>query len=381
MPDFSYNAYRKALSHRPTKPPIGRCVFSIDCRVDAEFGGGGWKNVLISVGEHFRGREKVEAYSYKRKVRTGGGEALVQSAKVALETGDLPSRKETGRIVGELTRDFLAGPRGAIKRGFEREQAFREAYKLSTGRIPPTKREVAQAGARSAMSACMATLKNNSKDLVVNSSGFVGSIIGGAATGGLGGQLAGDLAGAGIARKAVMDVEATKSAFTKLSATEEYKSAGFLRRLQMVRKESISELNKNWSKDELEVVGDTAGWAVGSTTAEAARLIPGVGSLPFKGAIVAAKVNPKVQKAYTRLKAGESPRRVIPELGKEVAGIPKEIVTAGNQREQALRAQIKSQILAKKRELLARAASAMSEPDRSTTSPPPPRPGRKTRQR
>jgi hypothetical protein len=178
-----------------------------------------------------------------------------------------------------------------------------------------------------------------------------------------------------------MDVEATKSAFTKLSATEEYKSAGFVRRLQMLQKESVSELKKNWSKDELEVVGDVAGWAVGNTTAEAARLVPGVGKLPFKGAIVAAKVNPKVQKAYTRLKAGESPRQVIPDLGKEVAGIPKEIVTAGDQREQALRAQIKSQILAKKRELLAQAASAMPEPARSTTSPPPPRPGTRMRQR
>jgi hypothetical protein len=141
MPDFSYNAYRKALSRRPNKPREGGCVFSIDCRIDAEFDGGGWKNVLVSVGEHFRGSEKVEAYSYKRKVRTEGGKALAQSARVALETGDLPSRQETSRIVGELTRDFLSGPREAIKRGFEREQAFRESYKLSTGRVPPTDRK------------------------------------------------------------------------------------------------------------------------------------------------------------------------------------------------------------------------------------------------
>jgi hypothetical protein len=347
----NYNAFAVRLERfRNRSRKSGRILFQIDIVNAAEFAG--WRDVLVSVAEHIRDGEKVEAYSYKRKVRAEAGKHIVDAAKKTFETGDLPSRGETTKIASELARDFLSNPGQAIRNGWARERAFREAYKLSTGKVPPTKVQVLTAGAQKAAEGAAKLLKDNAEDLVVNAGGIVGSIAGGAATGGLGGQLAGDLAGAGAARKGVMDFRATKEAYNTLSATEEFKSASLIHRMKAVRDEALKNLARQKGRNEIDVANDVAGWAVGNTADEAiSTLVPSIAGVPLKGMVAASITSPKTEKAYRRLKAGENAGVVAKDLAKDVAGIPKEVVEAGNAREQQLRSVAKQQILKFKSEV------------------------------
>jgi hypothetical protein len=243
-------------------------------------------------------------------------------------------------------RDFFANPGETIKRGWARERAFREAYKLSSGRVAPTKVQAVTSLAQKSTEGVAKLLKDNAEDLIVNTGGLAGSIVGGAATGGLGGQLAGDLAGAGVARKGVMDFRATKEAYRTLSATEEFKSASLIHRMKAVRDEALKNLTRQSGRNEIDIANDAAGWVVGNTTANVSgALVPSISGIPLKGAAVAMITSPKTEKAYRRLKAGENAGVVAKDLAKDVAGIPKEAINAGNAREAQVRAQVKQQIL------------------------------------
>ena len=250
-----------------------------------------------------------------------------------LITDELPSRKELLKIGQSAISDFFKNPVKAVNDGIKREQMAREAYKLAMGRDAPTKMQVTA----SAMKATRKKLKDVllTEDMLVNTAGFLGSIAGGA-TAGPAGMLAGDLGGALAVRKIVEVNKAAKAATEKLKADEAFAAAGAVSRLKMKGKSTLSELKSAEMQKaiEKELVGDTAGWAIGNASASALQPFIGV---PLKGAAVAIATVPTIvvpiaTRAHELRRAGATPEEATKEAFKEFA-------EAGDKREAEMRAE------------------------------------------
>ena len=141
-------------------------------------------------------------------------------------------------------------------------------------------------------------LKEQTPDLIVNTAGVVGSIVG-ENLAGPAGALAGDLLGAGAARQAVTLGQAILSAKQKLRSRREATLRAKVDQLRELGRATLSEFNdpafqRQYMND---LTGDVGGWGIGNSAAIVGNMIPGVASIPMKGALVAMTAVPKVQKA------------------------------------------------------------------------------------
>lgn len=269
---------------------------------------------------------------------SASGDEILRLVNQTFQTEQLPSRQEIVSAAVPVIKDFLKNPLGAIREGFKREKLARKGIEISTGQALPSNVELVQKGFGETLKAVAAQLKQlaSSDDTIVNTAGFLGSVVGGSA-GGVVGQLAGDLGGALVARKALNDIKAITAGLQKVKSSPE--KQGLLKQLQVVRATAIAELKSIEAERQkrVDAVGDVSGFAIGNASATALSALPGIGGIPFKGAAVALATVPKFQAADQKLQAGEDVTKVIQELVQELLTIPKEYVDAGNAREQQVR--------------------------------------------
>ncbi len=252
-----------------------------------------------------------------------------------LQTDELPSRGEILQVGGAAIQDFFKNPVQAVKDGFKREQAARDAYKLAFGKDAPTKMQVTGKAMKLAGKKLKSVLLT--EDMLVNTAGFVGSVAGGA-TAGPAGMLAGDLGGALAVRKIVELNKAAKTAQAKLDHDAKFSTASALSKLKIKGNATLSEMKTSQMQKaiEKELVGDTAGWAIGN--ASAAALQPFIG-VPLKGAAVAIATVPTIvvpiaTKAHELRRAGATPEEATKAALKEFA-------EAGDNREAKMRSDFK----------------------------------------
>lgn len=269
---------------------------------------------------------------------SASGDEILRLVNQTFQTEQLPSRQEITAAAVPIIKDFLKNPFAAIREGFKREKLARKGVEAATGQALPSNVELVQKGFGETLKAVAAQLKQlaSSDDTIVNTAGFLGSVVGGSA-GGVVGQLAGDLGGALVARKALNDIKAITAGLQKVKSSPE--KQGLLKQLQVVRATAIAELKSIEAerRKRVDTVGDVSGFAIGNASASALNLVPGIGKIPFKGAGVALATVPKFQAADQKLQAGEDVTKVIQELVQELLTIPKEYVDAGNAREQQVR--------------------------------------------
>ena len=254
-----------------------------------------------------------------------------------LITDKLPSREEFLEIAGAATEEFFKNPIKAISDGIKREQMARDAYKLAMGKDAPTKMQATA----SAMKATAKKMKKVllTEDMLVNSAGFVSSVAGGATAGPVG-ALAGDLGGALAVRKMVEVNKAYHAAAAKLKDDEAFKAADLVSKIKMKKSQTISELKTAESQKaiEKELVGDTAGWAIGNASASAlSQFVPPIAGIPLKGAAVALSTVPTIvvpiaTKAHELRRNGATPQDAVKEAFSDY-------MTEGDKREAKMRAE------------------------------------------
>jgi hypothetical protein len=248
-----------------------------------------------------------------------------------LITDELPSSKELIEVGQSAIGDFFKNPVQAVKDGIKREQSARDAYKLAFGKDAPTKMQVTGKAMKAAGKKLKSVLLT--EDMLVNSAGFLGSVAGGA-TAGPAGMLAGDLGGALAVRKIVELNKAANAAQSKLDHDAAFSSASAISKIKIKGKATLSEMKTSQMQQaiEKELVGDTAGWAIGN--ASAAALQPFIG-IPLKGAAVAIATVPTIvvpiaTRAHELRRQGATPEDATKEALKEFA-------EAGDKREAKMR--------------------------------------------
>lgn len=331
-------------------------------------------NIAVKSAIVNRGGKTFIRRAYQRGInKSATTEAFERLVKSTVNNEAIPTRKELAKEVGVMTKDFLKNPVQFIKEGKQREQLAREFVESQLGiKLPSNKELLKQArdniGGKLKNWLVKSGNKEQFKDLAVNTSGFIGSKVGGiagaATTGGvakLPGQLAGDYAGAAIARKAINDTSALKSALLKLHGDEAFKSASRLQKAKMIHKESLFAMKQRAEYIADKATEDIGGWAIGNAVAETVPI-----KLPFKGAIVAMPNVGHVVDARKRLIAGENALKVgrdtVGNIAKDTVMIPQRVYkqakratvgnyVKGNKRERALRESASGYIKQKKRQL------------------------------
>ena len=144
--------------------------------------------------------------------------------------------------------------------------------------------------------------KEQGPDMIVNTGGLVGSVVG-QSVAGVPGALIGDLVGAAAVRQVVTISQAVLSAKEKLRSQEEANLRSKVDQLRELGRATLSEFNdpdfqRRYMND---LTGDVGGWSIGNTAAIVGNLIPGVANIPMKGALVAMAAVPKVQKARIKI--------------------------------------------------------------------------------
>gem|GEM_PF-4411628 len=142
-----------------------------------------------------------------------------------------------------------------------------------------------------------ATIKN----MAVNTAGLAGSIIGGSTAGPFG-AIAGDLVGALIGRHAVNLGVSAMTARDKLRRRQRFVKANKMEQTKLLVQATLNQMAKNEENLGDELTGDMAGWLVGNATAMGLKLVPGLGSVPMKGAAVAMIAVPRLVKLRRKLK-------------------------------------------------------------------------------
>jgi hypothetical protein len=189
----------------------------------------------------------------------------------------LPSK---GRILASIGKDFLGNPAKAIKEGFARDRAAVKAYQAATGR--------GRLGAL--LPVVKAGYQGGGKDLIVNTGGYGGSVIG-ANIGALPGALAGDYFGARIVRRGLEDLEAGYRGIKKARQSPDFISQSIPDKIRTVGK-AIQEARP---KKTPELTEDTVGWAIGNSAANA---LQSAGShVPLQGGLVAMATGPSTVRA------------------------------------------------------------------------------------
>lgn len=263
--------------------------------------------------------------------------ALMETqAKKVWETDELPSRGEIVKIAATATREFFGNPIKAVNDGLKREKQAREAYALTFGREAPTKMQAT----KKAMQLAGKKLKDLvlDKETIVAGAGIAGSIVGGAVAGPAG-ALAADLGGTLIARKAVEAHAAYKKASGGLRDAEAFTAANALSKIKLKAQMTLSEMKTAEIQREMEkeLVGDSAGWAIGNATAAVVgALAPGLSIVPL-GAVAAISTVPTVvvpiaTKAHNLRREGLTPEEAVKEA------FSTEFMK-GTKREKALRAE------------------------------------------
>lgn len=145
-------------------------------------------------------------------------------------------------------------------------------------------------------------LKDQAPDLIVNTGGLVGSIVGQHLAGD-GGALAGDLIGALATRQVVAVSQAAITASQRLRNSADFQVANRIGQLRQLGRATLSEFNSPAFQRQLgnDLTGDLAGWAIGNSAAIAGNRIPGVSRIPLKGAAVAMATVPRVATARERI--------------------------------------------------------------------------------
>jgi hypothetical protein len=141
--------------------------------------------------------------------------------------------------------------------------------------------------------------RKNAPDLIVNTGGTVGSIIGGK-LGGAVGAYAGDLIGGLVTRQVVNVSTSALSARQKLKANEVYQKAKRLQKLKMLGAATKSELKNRTEQLGDDITGDVTGWAIGNTAANVVTNTLGR-SIPLSGAGVAMATVPKLVKLRRKI--------------------------------------------------------------------------------
>lgn len=203
----------------------------------------------------------------------------------------LPSRKEILSSAGNLLKEAVKNPKKAFKEGMARDKAATAIYKGLTGKgkVETAKQVIGKV--------VKGGYKGGGKDLIVNTGGAIGSGIG-ASAGGTIGRLGGDYLGAGIARRAIDDIEILGSALREVRNTT-YKQSWW-RKGKLVQRRS-KELAKRKRKESLpEYHKDAIGWGIGNASAESLQK---AGShIPLQGGIVAMNT---VDPVYHGIKVGK----------------------------------------------------------------------------
>ena len=203
----------------------------------------------------------------------------------------LPSKREILGSVGKLVKDTVKNPKKIIKDGLARDKAAVALYKSLTGkgRLETAKEVVIKAS--------KGAYKGGGKDLMVNTGGAVGSVIG-AANAGVVGKLGGDYVGAGIARRALDDIEAVGGAIGDLK--KEWRKMSWYRKGKLVQRRSMERAKLKRKNAIPEYKKDAIGWGIGNSSAEA---LQSAGShIPLQGGIVAMNT---VEPIYKGLKVAK----------------------------------------------------------------------------
>jgi hypothetical protein len=234
-----------------------------------------------------------------------------QHVSKTLETDELPSRGEILKVGVSAIGDYFKDPVKAVKDGFRREQAARDAFKLAFGKDAPTKMQVTG----KVMKLTGKKLKEFalSTDGAVTAVGITGSVVGGAVAGPAG-ALAGDLLGSLAARKMGEAHQAYKKSQEGMKDAQPWDDTNAVSKLKLKAGQTLSELKTPEMQQALEkeLVGDVAGWAIGNGVAAAVgKAVPGLSWVP-SGAIAAigtvpTVVVPMAKKAHQLREEGASP--------------------------------------------------------------------------
>ena len=260
---------------------------------------------------------------------------LVALALQTSKTKTLPTNSELLPVLGTIAKDIITNPKQAVARGLARERLVKEVLASQNIQVLP-KTELILQGGKEASNAMANYVKNNKKDLAVNTVGTAASFLG-ASTGIPGAKYAGDLGGALVTRKAIQDVTATKNAIRKLRTDVAFKEASSLDKLKQLRNQSLSELKEMIERGDIkkDKIDDVGGFLVGNAVAESAQKV-GAG-IPLIGASGAMTVAKDIQNAAKRIELGESKKQVIADTLKTVFKKPHNLLKKGQQREQRVR--------------------------------------------
>jgi hypothetical protein len=197
----------------------------------------------------------------------------------------LPSK---GRIFGGIKNaatDFIKNPKQAIKEGLERDRIANQIIKgQGQTRLGLTKQALKVGGA--------GAYKGGGKDLLVNTGGLAGSIVGGGINP-VAGTLAGDYLGATAARRVLNSGEAAAQAASirnnpNFQALQKKQQQDILKKRFKGYDQSINKADKG------EYTQDKIGFVVGNA---AATTMQRMGSkVPLQGAAVALSTVPGIYK-------------------------------------------------------------------------------------
>jgi hypothetical protein len=295
-------------------------------------------NLIKKVITNVQGEEQTVYVAPEENKTT---KLVKQHITKTLQTDELPSRGEILQVGVAAIGDYFKNPVQAVKDGFKREQAARDAYKLAFGKEAPTKMQVTG----KAMKLAGKKMKEFalSTDGAVATAGITGSIVGGAVAGPAG-ALAGDLLGSLAVRKIGEAHQAYKKSQEGMKDAEPWDDTNAVSKLKLKADKTLSELKTPEMQQaiEKELVGDVAGWAIGNGVAMAVgKAVPGLSWVP-SGAVAAMAsvptvVVPMAKKAHRLREQGASPADAAKTAFSETFG-------AAGRKEKAARAAFTSRI-------------------------------------
>jgi len=142
-----------------------------------------------------------------------------------------------------------------------------------------------------------ATIKN----MAVNTAGLAGSIIGGSTAGPFG-AIAGNLIGSLIGRQAVNLGVFAMTARDKLRQKQRFVKANKMEQTKLLVQDTLNQMAENEEQLGDKLTGDMTGWLVSNAAEIGLKLVPGLGRMPMKGAVVAMIAVPRLVKLRRKLK-------------------------------------------------------------------------------
>ncbi len=194
----------------------------------------------------------------------------------------LPGRQKIVESVGNVAKKIVKNPIKTVKDGIARDRAAVGLMKASTG-MGRT-----QAIRQLAPALSEGVYKAGGKDLLVNTGGFAGSVVGSPL--GAVGALAGDWLGARGARRILNNREIKNNA-NKIRTNLNFQRLSNQQQADILRKRRLG-FGKKFANEQL--LDDTVGWGIGNGAATGLGAM-GVG-IPLKGAAVAIPTSADVVK-------------------------------------------------------------------------------------